>query len=91
MTQPKPPYARYRAEDTIDFSWVDLRESRPRTRARLKSDQTEPALIEIDEKGAVTFDSAKIEIDMYEGDEYADVRAESEAYWAIRDSQNEEG
>jgi len=82
---------RYRAEDTIDYSWIDLREARPRQRAKLKSGIEVPAEVFINEDGTLDFDPTKIEIGQYEGPEYEAVRAESAAYWAKRDEQNSEG
>ena len=80
----------YRAEDAIDYSWIDLREARPRARAKLKEGVTTPQPVEVSETGELTYDSTKIEIDWYEGPEYEAIRAESEAYWAKRDEQNSE-
>lgn len=77
---------RYRIEDNIDYSWVDMREVRPRTRARLKDGQPAPVWVEISKEGVLTYDASKIDIDTYQGEGYEDVRAEGEAYWAARDA-----
>lgn len=81
---------RYRAEDTMDYSWIDLREAKPRQRAKLKAGQEQPADVFINEDGTLTYDPTKIEIGQYDGPEYEAIRAESDAYWAQRE-QNSEG
>lgn len=90
MSDVTQPYAQYRLDDNVDYSWTDMREVRPRTRMKLASGESGPILVVIDDRGVATVPEG-VDVDTYEGEEYADVRAEGEAYWAARDKQNEEG
>jgi len=80
---------RYRCEDNIDYSWVDMMHARPRTRARLSDGVLAAQDVFIDEAGVITCDLTKVTLDTYQGEGYEDVRAEGEAYWAQRDEQKE--
>jgi len=66
---------------TPEGVWTDLPEARPRCRVRVH--QGDPAVtIPITRDGAMHHDpAAALEIDAYEGRQYADVRAEGEARW----------
>lgn len=66
---------------TVEGVWTDLPEARPRCRARVHQDNP-PVTIPITRDGTMHHDpAAAIEIDRYEGETYAAVRAEGEARW----------
>lgn len=81
---------RYVIEITLDNSWVDLREARPRARARLKNGVTAPQTIDIDIEGALTFDASKVDVDTYQGAKYEAVRTENGEYWKARDQRKKD-
>lgn len=58
---------------TAEF-WVDMPEAKPRSRCRAKT--PEPQAIEVYEDGSIIYDDALVEIDDYQDEKYADLRAE---------------
>ena len=57
----------------LDHGWRDVREAKPRCRVRVTDDQD--GHVTVYDDGAIDH-SANIEVDWYEGDEYADIRNE---------------
>ena len=66
--------------------WSDVPEARPRCRVRVA--KGDPAVsVPVTKDGVMHHDpGAKLEVDLYEGDGYEQVRAEGEARWAAVDA-----
>jgi hypothetical protein len=66
-------------------AWTDLPEARPRCRMRVTDDDTRVVVI-VTRDGSLHYDpKAKLKVDTYPGEKYAEVRAESDARWARYD------
>jgi hypothetical protein len=61
-------------------AWTDIREAKPRCRVRVSADAP-PVLFVVTKDGTLHYDApqeGEVEIDRYEDEAYADVRAETE-------------
>lgn len=69
-------------------SWTDIPEARPRCRMKVTDDDAQ-VIVVVTRDGTLHYDrKAKLKIDEYQGEKYADVRAESEQRWARYDKDN---
>jgi hypothetical protein len=82
QVDPADVTAIYHADESC---WTDMPEARPRARCRKLAAPGDPRVVCLTD-GIVLSDPDAVELDVYAGDGYEQVRAEGEARWARVDA-----
>jgi hypothetical protein len=75
MMDERQVIAQYQA---ISDSWTDMPEAHPRARCRVP-DGVRPQVVSVMDDRSIVCDTDLVQIDTYQDEKYADVRAEGEA------------